>query len=120
MFTGGVHELIWRERHGRGVEDTAGGVDEWDDEDELEWIDDVIAELRCGDVEAEEEGQGKAENGGAAEDGIDSDEESYGDAPGELFGGCSHAEERKDGKGDAAIDPIVVDGGGSLDGHVAI
>ena len=94
------------------MEDAAGDVDEGDDEDELERIDDVVADLRGGDVEAEDEGDGEAEDGGAAEDGIDADEEAGGDAPGELFRGGSHAEEREDGKGDAAVDPVVVDGRG--------
>ena len=52
MFPGGVHELVRRERHRCGVKGAAGGADEWDDEDELERVDDVIAELGCGDVEA--------------------------------------------------------------------
>jgi hypothetical protein len=43
MFAGGVEEFVRRERHGRGVEDPAGDVDEWNDQEELERIDDVIA-----------------------------------------------------------------------------
>jgi len=46
----------------------------------------VVADLRGGDVEAEDEGYGEAEDGGAAEDGIDADEKTGGDAPGQLFG----------------------------------
>lgn len=85
MLAGGVEELVCRERHGRGVKDSAGGVDEWDDEDEFERVDDVIADLGCGDVETEEEGQGKTEDRGAAENGVDTDEKAGGDAPGEFF-----------------------------------
>ena len=67
---------------GCGVEDAAAEADEGDDEDEFERVDDVVADLRGGDVEAEDKGQGEAEDGGAAEDGIDADEEAGGDAPG--------------------------------------
>lgn len=109
MFAGGVEQLAGRERHGRGVEEAASRVDEWDDEDELERIDDVVANLRGGYVEAEEEGESEAENGGAANDGVDADEESGGDAPGKLLRRSSHAEEREDGKGEATIDPVMVD-----------
>jgi hypothetical protein len=110
VFAGGVKELVRRERHGRGAEDAAGDVDERNDQDDLERIDDVIAQLRGGDVEAEDEGQGEAEDGGAAKDGIDADEQSGGDAPGESLGSSAHAEQCEDGKGDAAVDPAVVEG----------
>ena len=112
--------MVCRERHRRGVKDAAGGADEWDDEDELERVDDVIADLGCSDVEAEEEGQGKTEEGGAAEYGVDADEKAGGDAPGEFFRGRSHAEKRKNWKGDATIDPVVVDGSAVLDKDAAI
>ena len=45
MFSGGAQEFAWRKRHGRGVEDAAGQADEGNDEDKLERVDDVIAEL---------------------------------------------------------------------------
>lgn len=86
MLASRMQELVCREWHRRGVKDSAGGVDKWDDEDELERVDDVIADLGCGDVEAEEEGQGKTEDCGAAEDWVDADEKPCGDAPGEFFG----------------------------------
>jgi len=120
MFAGCVEELVSRERHGRGVEDAAGGADERNDEDELERIDDVVAELRGCDVEAEDEGQGETKDRGAAEDGVDADEESCGDAPGEFFGRCAHSEKREDGKGNASVSPVVVDGNRALVGVVAI
>ena len=110
MCAGGVEEVGCREWHGRCVEDAAGGVDERDDEDKFERIDDVVAELRCGDVEAEDESEGEAKNRGAAEDGVDADEESGGDAPGQPFGRGAHAEEREDGERHASIGPVVVDG----------
>jgi len=114
MFAGCAEEFTGRERHGRGMEDAAGGVDERDDEDEFERIDDVVAELRGGDVEAEDESEGEAKDGCAAEDGVDADEESGGDAPGQLFGRCAHAEEREDWKRYASIGPTVMDGSGAL------
>jgi hypothetical protein len=76
--------------------------------------------LRGGYVEAEDEGQREAEDGGAAQDGIDADEEADGDAPGESFRRGSHAKQCEDGKGDAAVEPVVMDGSGSLVGWVAI
>jgi hypothetical protein len=76
--------------------------------------------LRCGYVETEDEGQSEAEDGGAAEDGVDANEKADGDAPGELFRRGSHAEQCEDGKDYAAVEPVVVDGGRSLIGAVAI
>ena len=114
MVVGGVEELVCRQRHGRGVEDAAGDADEGDDEDDLEWIDDVVADLRGSYVEAEGDGDGEAEDGGAAKNGIDADEKAEGEAPGELFWRRSHAEQREDRKSDAAIEPVVMDGRGAL------
>lgn len=82
MFAGGVEEFVCRERHRRCVEDTAGGTDERNDKNQLERIDDVIADLRGCDVETEEEGQSKTEEGGAAENRVDADEKAGRDAPG--------------------------------------
>jgi hypothetical protein len=45
VLAGGAKEFAWGKRHGRGVEDPAGQVNEGDDEDELKRVDDVIAEL---------------------------------------------------------------------------
>lgn len=82
MLTRGVKKFVCGEGHGRGMEDAAGEPNEWDDEDELEGVDDVISHLRGGNVEAQDEGYSEAQNAGAAEDGIDSDEEANGEAPG--------------------------------------
>jgi len=116
MLVGGVEELVRRQGHGRGVEDAAGDADEGDDEDDLERIDDVVSDLRGSYVEAEGDGDGEAEDCGAAKDRIDADKEAKGEAPGELFRGCSHAKERKDGKNNAAIEPVVMDGRRALTG----
>jgi hypothetical protein len=64
------------------VEDAAGNSDEGNDENDLQRVDDVVGELGCGYVEAEENCYGEAEEGGAAEDGVDADEEANSDAPG--------------------------------------
>ena len=64
------------------MEDAAGEADERDDEEYFEGVDDVVADLRRGYIETEDEGDGEAEDGGASEDGIDADEETGGDAPG--------------------------------------
>ena len=110
VFTRGVEEFVRGERHGRSVEDSAGDVDEWNDQDKLERIDDVVADLRGGYVEAEDESYSEAEDGGAAEDGVDANEDAGSYAPCEFFGCGSHAEKREDGKGDAPVEPVVVDG----------
>jgi len=102
------------------VKDAAGHVDERDDENELQRVDDVVADLRGGYVETKEQCDREAEDGCAAEDRVDADEEAGGDAPGEFFGGGSHAEEREDGKHDAAVEPIVMDGRAALAGALAI
>ena len=95
------------------MEDEAAEAHERDYEQEFERIDDVVAYLRGRYVEAEEKGYCEAEECGAAQDGIDADEEADGDAPGELFRSCSHTQESEDGKGDAAVDPVVRDGCGN-------
>lgn len=82
MLACGVKQLVCREGHGGGVEDAAGETDERDDEDDFERIDDVVAQLGGGDVEAQDESYSEAKDGGAAEDGVDADEEAYGEAPG--------------------------------------
>ena len=82
MLAGAVDEFVRRERHGGGVEDAAGDADEGDDQNQLQGVDDVVAKLRGGYVEAEDEGDGEAEDSGAAQDRVDADEEADGDAPG--------------------------------------
>ena len=95
------------------MEDEAAEAHERDHEQEFERIDDVVSYLRGRYVETEEEGHGETENGRTAEDGIDADEEADGDAPGEFLRSCSKTEERKDGQGNAPVEPVVMDGSGS-------
>jgi len=120
VLSRGAQELICRQRHRRGVKDATGGVDERDDEDELEWVNDVVANLRGGDVQAEDKSYREAEDGGAADDGVDANEEASGDAPGQLLRRCSHAKQCEDGQSDAAVDPVVVNRRVALSGGVAI
>ena len=98
-----------REGHWPGVEDEVAEADEGDEEQKLEGIDGVVGQLRGGDIEAEDEGGGEADDGGAAEDGIDADEKADGDAPGKFARGGSHAQQCEDGKGDAAVEPVVME-----------
>ena len=95
------------------MEDEAAKAYEWNHEKEFERIDDVVAYLRGRHIKAEEKGYCETEERGAAKNGIDADEEADGDAPGELFRSCSHTQESEDGKGDAAVDPVVLNGRGS-------
>ena len=82
VFAGGVKELGCGEWEPGGVEDAACNMDKGDDQDDLKGIHEVVPELRGCDIEPEEKGQGEAEDGGAAEDGVYTDEEADGDAPG--------------------------------------
>lgn len=43
MFARRIKKLVCGEGHGGGVKDAAGGVNERNDQDEFEWVDDVIA-----------------------------------------------------------------------------
>jgi hypothetical protein len=114
MFAGAVEEFAGGERHGRGVEEMAGDTDEGDDQDQLKRVDDVVAKLRGGYVETEDESSGEAEDRGAAQDGVDADEEASGDAPGQFLRCGSHAQERENRQNDAAVRPVVMDGSGAL------
>lgn len=91
------------------MEDATGSSNERNNEEKFERIDDVIANLRGGDVETKDDGERQAEDGSAADDGIDADEEACRDAPGKLFRRGSHAKERKNWQCDAAVEPVVVD-----------
>lgn len=82
VSAGCVEEFGGGEWHLRGMEDAAAESQEWDEQNELKWVDEVVAYLRSGDVEAEDGGHRETEDGGAAEDGVDTDEEADADAPG--------------------------------------
>lgn len=69
----------------------------------------MVGQLRGGDVEAEQEGCGEADDRGAAEDGVDADQKADGDAPGKLLRRGPHAQEREDRKRNATIDPVVME-----------
>ncbi len=116
MLAHSVEEFGCGEGKPCGVEDAGGDVQEGEDQQELQRIDDVAAELGGGDVEPEEEGGGEAQDGGASEDGVNADEESGGDAPGEFVRGGSHAQEGEDGKNGAAVDPWMARGSEGLGG----
>jgi hypothetical protein len=106
---GGVDEGSEGEGDGGRVEDDVAEADEGNDEQEFERVDEVVGQLRGGDVEAEQKGGGKGEEGGAAENGIDADEQADCDAPGQLLRRGPHAQKCEDGKGDAPVDPVVVE-----------
>lgn len=95
--------------HGRGVEDDVAEADEGDEEQKFEGVDEVVGQLRGGDVETEEKCRGEADDGGAAEDWVDADKQADGDAPGEFSRRGAHAQKREDGKSDAAVGPIVME-----------
>jgi len=101
------------------VEDAAGDVNEGDDQEQFERVDDVVGQLRSDQVEPERKRRREAEDGRGAEQRVDADKEADGDAPGDLFGGRSHAEQRENGQDDAAIGPVVMDGRGVFEGWAA-
>ena len=102
------------------MEDAAGDVDERNHENEFERIDDVVAELRGGHIETKDKGYCEAKNRGAAKDGIDADEETDGNTPGEFLWGCSHTKECKDRKDDATVEPVVMNWGGGWRGDAGV
>jgi len=106
---GGMNQRPGGEGHGSGVEDDVAETDEGNEEQKLKGVDEVVGQLRGGDVEAEQEGRGEAEDRRAAEHGIDADEQADGDAPGQLFGRGSHAQQSEDGKRDAAVEPVMAE-----------
>lgn len=107
---GGVNQRFERKGHRRGMEDYVAESDEGDQEQEFKRVDEVVGQLRGGDIEPQQECCGEAEDGSAAENRVDTDEEPDGDAPGQLLRGRSHAEECEDGKCDTAISPVVMEG----------
>lgn len=109
VVAGGVNQRFGGEGHGCGAEDDVAEADEGDQEQQFEGVGEVVGQLRGGNIEAEDECRGEAEDGGAAQNGVDADEEADGDAPGEFLRGGAHAEEREDGKGDSAVEPVVVE-----------
>lgn len=64
------------------MEDAAGDVNKGNDEEKLQRKDDVVTELRGSDVEPEQEGGGETDDGGAAENRVDTDEQAASEAPG--------------------------------------
>jgi hypothetical protein len=105
---GGVEQGARRKRHRCRVKDAAAEMDEGNDEQELEWIQDVVGKLRGGDVEAKDKRDGEAEERGRSKHGIDADHRAYGDAPGKLLRGRSHAQQRKNRKDNTPVQPSVV------------
>ena len=84
-------------------------MEEGNDKGEFQGEHGVVGDLAGDDVEPEEEGHGETQDGGASEQGVDADEESGGDAPGQRARAGSHAQQREDGQDAAAVDPGMVD-----------
>jgi len=78
------------------------GADEYDDQRELDGEDEVVHDLCCDDVEAEDECRKQAGQGTDAEDRVDTERGPDGDRPGEPSRGGADAqqvEQRLDGAG---------------------
>lgn len=98
------------------MEDAAGDVDEWYEQEQFKRIDDVVGQLRRDEIEPQYECGCETEDGGAAENGVDADEQAEGDAPGKFSGRRTHAQQGEDREDNASVSPVVVDGRGRIEG----
>jgi hypothetical protein len=110
MFPRSAKQFVCREWHRRSMEDAARRMNKRNYQKKFERIDNVVANLRRSDIQPEDQGKRKAKNRRAADDRIDADEQPGSNTPGELLRCGAHAEQSKDWKGNAAIDPVVVNG----------
>jgi len=99
-----VEEGVAAERHAAGVEELVADADEDEKERELQRVDDVVGDLRGDEVEAQYERQEQAGEGGGAEQGIDADDETGGERPGELAWATADAQEIEERGDDAALE----------------
>ncbi len=92
VVAGGGEEGPSMHREMASVEDLVASADEDEEEGDLERIAQVRGDLRRDQIEAEEGGGGEGEDGGGTEQGIDAEDDSHGDAPGESIRGGTVAE----------------------------
>ncbi len=120
VFPGSAKELVSREWHRRSMEDATRRMNERNYQDQFERINHVVANLRRSNIQPEDEGERKAKNRRAPEDGIDADEQPGSNAPGQLLRCGAHAQQRKDWKSHPSIDPVVANGRVTLRGMASI
>jgi len=84
---GAVFEWEWRR-----VEDRDADADEDGKQRELEGVDDVVAKLRCNEVQPENRCHGEGKKSGRTKQRIDADDDADGDGPGELTRSDADAE----------------------------
>ena len=81
----------------------ASKLKEGNHQSQLEWVDEIVAELRAGDVEAKERGDQETKDRRAAKERIDPNQQSCGDTPGKPLGRCAHPQQFNDGIHQAAM-----------------
>jgi len=88
-----VEELMAGEGKFPGVEDAVAELNEEEEERELQRVDDVVGDLRRDEVEPEDAGQDKTDDGGRTKQGIDADDDAEGERPGEAAGAAADTQE---------------------------
>lgn len=94
-----------REGDGIGLEDPLACADEDEDEGKVEGIDCVAGDLDDGLIQLEEPRGDEAEEGGAAHDGEDAEDNPGGNGPAEFVGGDALGELVNDGLDEPALPP---------------
>ena len=111
-------QRIAAKREVAGVEDLIAETKEDEEHGELKRVHQVIGDLRSDQVEAKDEGDGEAEQGGGAEERIDADRDADGEGPSKTAWRGSHTQEMQDWGDDLALeDPRS--GGGERFGHAS-
>lgn len=104
VVTHGAEESLTVQRELAGVEDAVAYVYEDEEQGELERVDEVVGDLGRYQVQTQDEGHGKAEEGGRAEQRIDADGYPNRERPGEAAGGGSDAQQMHDRRDDVPLE----------------
>jgi hypothetical protein len=99
-----VEEGMAFERETPGVKELIADLDEEEKEQDLKGVDQVVGDLRCDEVEAEEIGNDKRSERGRTEQRVDANDDARGERPCELARGAADAEEMEDRRDDAALE----------------
>ena len=99
--------LLQRERGALGAEDEFAGADERDNQQQLQWVHDVVHRLDGGQVEAERDGNSSAEQAGAAHHREDAEDDAERDGQRDLLRGDALQEQPLDGADDAVLEKFA-------------
>ena len=103
MVAHGGEESVATEGERACAEGDLSDADEEEKEDELQGIDEVVRDLRGDQIEAEQESDEKAEDGGRAEERVDANDESDCERPCQLSWGGAYTEKIEQRKDDASL-----------------